>query len=195
MKRPKRHQVINNDDSESDSDDDNFIKVYKDTIYYRGEIKEPQATEFCIELRKLSEKQFDMHDPCVHIMLSSEGGDVFAGLTMYETLKRCKSKTIITCEGCVASAATLVLLGANERTMYQTSVILVHSLRSWMGGYAKPKEIKEELQNSETLTEICTRVYKTHCKIKKPALEKMYDTDLYMTAQQCLHYGFVDKIV
>ena len=192
-RRYKRHRFIN-DDSDSESEKEDFIKVYKDTIYYRGEIKEPLATQFCIELRKLAESQFDMQNPCISIMLASHGGDVFAGLTMYEALRRCKVKTIITCEGCVASAATLVLLGATEKIMYSTSVILVHSLRSWMGGYAKPKEIKEELQNSQTLTDICTQIYKRHSRIKQIALDKLYDTDLYMKADECLKLGFIDKI-
>ena len=65
------------------------------------------------------------------------------------------------------------MLGASQRYMYDTTVILVHSLKSWMAGYAKPKEIKEELQNSETLTDKCTDVYKKHCKITKSALNKM----------------------
>lgn len=186
--------------TEEESDDDssekeNIIKTYKDTIYFRGEIKEPQATEFCIEIRKMAEKQFDTSQGAITLMLSSDGGDVFAGLRMYEAMKRCKVPITVICEGCVASAATLVMLGASQRYMYDTTVILVHSLKSWMAGYAKPKEIKEELQNSETLTNICTDVYKKHCKITKSALTKMYDTDLYMRADQCLRFGFVHGVL
>lgn len=191
----KRRCATSDSEDEEDDDKENFVKTYKDTIYFRGEIKEPQATDFCIELRKLSERQFDTSQSVITIMLSSDGGDVFAGLRMYEAIRRCKIPVTVMCEGCVASAATLVMLGATRRCMYETSVILVHALKSWMPGYAKPKEIKEELQNSETLTDICTSLYKKHCRITKPAISKMYDTDLYMKADQCLRLGFVEEVL
>ena len=195
-KRGRRHSSGGgSDDDDVDDDKENFTKTYKDTIYYRGEIKEPQSTEFCIELRKLAERQFDTKNPCITMMLTSDGGDVFAGLRMYEAMRRCKVPIHLVAEGCVASAATLVMLGASERYMYSTSVILVHSLKSWMVGYAKPKEIQEELQNSETLTDICSELYKKHSKITKAALAKMYDTDLYMRSEQCLRLGFVHHVV
>ena len=195
-KRTRYERCATEEESDDDSSEkENFIKTYKDTIYFRGEIKEPQATEFCIEIRKMAERQFDTSQGVITLMLSSDGGDVFAGLRMYEAMKRCKVPITVICEGCVASAATLVMLGASQRYMYDTSVILVHSLKSWMAGYAKPKEIKEELQNSETLTDICTDLYKKHCKITKSALNKMYDTDLYMRADQCLKLGFVQGVI
>lgn len=194
-KRTRYERCATEEESDDDSEKENFIKTYKDTIYFRGEIKEPQATEFCIEIRKMAERQFDTSQGVITLRLSSDGGDVFAGLRMYEAMKRCKVPTTVICEGCVASAATLVMLGASQRYMYDTSVILVHSLKSWMAGYAKPKEIKEELQNSETLTDICTDLYKKHCKITKSALNKMYDTDLYMRADQCLKLGFVQSVI
>ena len=199
MKNKRRRYEQSRCATEGESDDDSseketFIKIYKDTIYFRGEIKEPQATEFCIQIRKIAEKQFDTSG-VITLMLSSNGGDVFAGLRMYEAIRRSKVPVTVICEGSVASAATLVMLGASRRYMYATSVILVHSLKSWMSGYANPKEIKEELQNTETLTEICTDVYKKHCKITKTALNKMYDTDLYMRADQCLKLGFVELVI
>lgn len=194
-KRRRRYAAEDDSSDEDTSEKENFIKTYKDTIYFRGVIKEPQATEFCIELRKMAEKQFDTCQSGITLMLSSNGGDVFAGLRMYEAIRRSKVPVTVICEGSVASAATLVMLGASRRYMYATSVILVHSLKSWMSGYANPKEIKEELQNTETLTEICTDVYKKHCKITKTALNKMYDTDLYMRADQCLKLGFVELVI
>ena len=53
------HKRRRADDDDGEESEEVILKVHNDTIYYRGDIQEPQATDFCIELRKLSER---MHD-------------------------------------------------------------------------------------------------------------------------------------
>ena len=166
----------------------------KNNLYYKGEIKEPQATNFCIKLRELAD---EYHDTEQNIMfhLSTHGGDLFAGLSMYEALRHSKVPVHVIAESCVCSAGTIIMLGASKRFMYKTSVILVHSLSSWMRGRQKPKEIREELQNSETLLDIMSEIYKENTKLNKHNLKKLYDTDLYMRHDECVRLGFVDKVL
>ncbi len=179
---------------EDDDDEVVIFKTYKNCIYYRGEIREPEATQFCIKLRELSDKYHDTNDK-IFFYLTTEGGNIFAGLNMYEALKNSKVPVHAIAESCVCSAGTIIMLGAAKRYMYSTSVMLVHSLSSWMMGHQKPKEIREELQNSETLLDIMSEVYKRHTKLNKTHLKKLYDTDLYMRHNECIRLGFVDGIV
>lgn len=198
---PKRYRhrasrvVAATEESDSDSDDaSDTLKVYKDTIFYRGDIGQKQATEFCITLRKLADQYHNLnHHITVH--LTTDGGDLFAGIIMYEAIRQCRVPVHVVCDACVCSAGTIVMLGAAKRTMYNTSVILVHALSSWVMGMQKPKQLKEELQNCETLLEIMTDVYKRHTRLTKAALKKLYDTDLYMRADECLQMGFVDEVI
>ena len=198
--RHKRKRRLNlypvrvKDDKSDEEDDDVILKTYKNCVYYRGEIKEPEATQFCIKLRELSD---NYHDTNNNIMfhLTSGGGDLFAGISMYEALQHSKVPVHVIAESCVCSAGTIVMLGAAKRYMYSTTVILVHSLSSWIMGHQKPKEIREELQNSETLLEIMSEIYKRHTKLNKMHLKKLYDTDLYMRHNECLKLGFVDQVV
>lgn len=179
----------------SDSDEDDVIvKVYKDSIYYRGEIRQPEATTFCIQLRKLADSLHDV-DGVVKMFLTTDGGDMFAGLTMYESIRRCKVPVHVCCDACVCSAGTIVMLGATKRVMYSTSVMLVHALSSWMMGMQKPKQIKQELENCETLLEIMTEIYRKHTRLSKAELRSLYDTDLYMRAEKCKSVGFIDEIL
>ena len=189
----KQYQRQLKDDSDSD-DDDVILKVYKNSLYYHGEIKEPQATEFCIKLRELSDAYHDTKQTIV-FHLTTQGGDIFAGLCMYEALRQCTVPVHVIAESCVCSAGSIIMLGAAKRFMHSTSVILVHSLASWMGGLQKPKEIREELQNSETLLQIMTEVYKRHTKLNKTELQRLYNTDLYMRHEECIRLGFVDGVL
>ena len=194
MWRSKRKAEDEQENEDNDSESEVIVRVYKNSLYYRGEIKEPNATDFCIKLRELSDKYHDT-DQNIIVHLTTEGGDIFSGLTMYECLKNSNVPVNIIAEGCVCSAGTIIMLGAAKRSMYKTSVILVHSLSSWMMGMQKPKEIREELQNSETLLNIMSEVYRTNTKLPKSALKKLYDTDLYMRHDECVKLGFVDFVL
>jgi len=186
---------MKDDKSDEEEDDEEVIlESYKNNLYYKGEIKEPEATKFCIKLRELADQY---HDTEQNIMfhLTTQGGNLFAAISMYEALRHSKIPVHVIAESCVCSAGTIIMLGACKRFMYTTSVILVHSLSSWMGGLQKPKEIREELQNSETLLDIMSEVYKENTKLSKNNLKKLYDTDLYMRHKECVRLGFVDKVI
>lgn len=193
--RHKRQRRMKDDKSDEEEEDEEVIlKSYKNNLYYKGEIREPEATKFCIKLKELADQYHDT-DQNIIFHLTTQGGDIFAGLSMYEALKHSKIPVHVIAESCVCSAGTIIMLGASKRFMYTTSVILVHSLSSWMGGLQKPKEIREELQNSETLLDIMSEVYKDNTKLNKTNLKKLYDTDLYMRHGECVRLGFVDKVI
>lgn len=191
-KRPRKFSGDEEDHQESQEPPPRIL-IYKDSIYYNGEIRQPEATEFCIELKKLVDRYNDADH--VTAYLTTDGGDIFAGLSMYECIRHCRVPVHIVCDSCVSSAGTLVILGAAKRYMYETSVMLVHSLSSWVDGMHKPKQLKEELQNCETLLGIMTDVYKKHTNLTKTNLKSLYDTDLYMRATDCLRHGFIDEIL
>ena len=195
MLRHKRQRRMKDDKSDDEEEVEQVIlRSYKNNLYYKGEIREPEATKFCIKLKELADLY---HDTDLNVMfhLTTHGGDIFAGLSMYEALKHSKIPVHVIAESCVCSAGTIIMLGASKRFMYTTSVILVHSLSSWMGGLQKPKEIREELQNSETLLDIMSEVYKENTKLSKSHLKKLYDTDLYMRHDECVRLGFIDKVI
>jgi len=195
MWRHKRRRRLKEDKSDDEEENEEVIlKTYKNSLYYKGEIREPEATKFCIKLRELADQYHDTdHNIIFH--LTTQGGDIFAGLSMYEALRHSKIPVHVVAEACVCSAGTIIMLGAAKRFMHTTTVILVHSLSSWMGGLQKPKEIREELQNSETLLDIMSEVYKNNTKLNKTNLKKLYDTDLYMRHEECMRLGFVDKVI
>jgi ATP-dependent protease ClpP protease subunit len=191
-KRSRLHTADDSDDS--DEEEKNVVRVYKHTIYYRGGIQEPHATDFCIALRKMEDELWDTGG-CITVRLTSNGGSVFAGMCMYDAIRQCNVRVRVVAEGFVASAATFVMLGSTERAMSRTSVLLVHAISTWMVGRHKPKDLKEELLNCETLMRIITDLYRNQTSISETELKKLFDTDLYMCADDCMCYGFVTEIV
>lgn len=181
--------------AESDSEDEEaFVKyVAPSTIYYRGEIKEPQATEFCMKLRKAARGLQSSRLP-ITVFLSSHGGDVYAGVAMYEHICHVKQSVpvYVVADGYVASAATLPLIAASKRIMCRHATLLVHAITSYTWGGYKPKQLKEESENLETLMGILLAMYRKHCTMKAKELQRLLDTDRLLTYDECRKHGLID---
>ena len=54
---------------EDDEDDEVILKTYKNSLYYRGEIREPEATKFCIKLRELADQYHDTEQNIIFHLL------------------------------------------------------------------------------------------------------------------------------
>ena len=181
-------------ESDDDDDDEVLVKLISpNTIYYRGEIKEPEASRFCIKLRKAASKLSNSNLP-ITVFLSSCGGDAYAGISMYEHICMVKKRVPVhvVADGYVASAATLPLLAATKRIMCRNATFLVHAVTSYTWGGYKPKQLKEESDNLDTLMNILVSLYENHCTMKKKELKRLLDKDQLLTFDQCLEYGFVD---
>ena len=180
--------------ADDDDDDDASVMVIDNNIYYRGEIKEPTATEFCKVLRDITNKQKDMKDGCVRIFISSGGGDAFAGLTMFEHIKSSKKyiDVITIADGYVASAATFPILAGTRRLMGETSTMLIHQVSSGQFGYFKAKEMENEARNTATLMNIVYSLYEKHSSVCGKRLNKILDEEKLLTFKECKSLGLVD---
>lgn len=190
-KRPRLAEADDDDD-----DEQNIVQLVKpSTLYYRGEIKEPQATRFCMKLRKASDTlQSASSDAPIRVYLSSHGGDVHAGISMYSHILAVKRRTPVhvIVDGYCASAATLPLLAASRRMMAEYATLLVHAVTSYTWGGYKPCELKEESQNLDTLMHLLSSMYLRHSGISKKALRALLKTDRLLTFDECVEYGFVE---
>ena len=182
------------DDEEGDKD--TFVEyVAPNTIYYRGEIKEPEATKFIQKLRKAASKLASSASSApITVYISSFGGDAYSGITMYEHVLMVKRDrpVIFVVDGYCASAATLPLLAASERKMCKHATLLVHAVSSEIWGGFKPKQLKEESENLETLMHILMTIYQTHSTLNKKELRKLLEKDKLLTKDECVKFGFID---
>jgi len=85
--------------------------------------------------------------PSIYIHLTTYGGDLYAAFMTYDTLKKCKYNIITIGEGYVASAGTVIALGGKERKIQKNALMMIHQLRTVIGG--KFDEIEEDFRNSK----------------------------------------------
>ena len=134
-------------------------------------------------------------DKDISFYINSPGGSVSAGMAIYDTMNFIKCDVSTICIGMAASmGAFLLSAGAKgKRFALPHSEIMIHQPLGGAKGQATDIEIqaKQILRIKATLNEILA------ANTGKPleVIEKDTDRDNYMTAQEALDYGIIDKIL
>lgn len=134
-------------------------------------------------------------DP-IHLRVSSNGGSIFAGLHAYDRI-RSLANVQTHVEGLVASAATLLTVAGSHRTMSPHSLMLVHQPRTLTSpsGERTASDISEESVNMQTCVDALVDVYKETTALTESEIRELIRGEQYMTARECLRYGFIDEIL
>ena len=133
-------------------------------------------------------------DKDISLYINSPGGVITSGLAIYDTMNYIKPDVTTICIGQAASmGAILLTAGAKgKRIALPNSRIMIHQPLGGAQGQASDIQIAAEeiLKVKKTLNNILSKT--TGKPIKK--IEKDSDRDLFMSAEEALKYGIIDKI-
>ena len=131
----------------------------------------------------------------IHLYINSPGGDVTAGLAIYDTMHYIKAPVGTLCAGRAMSMGALLLAGGADgmRGALPNSSILIHQPLGGVRGQASDIEIhaKEIMRLKGVLTDILVK----HTGQDADRVSQDCDRDHFMTAEQALDYGIIDRIV
>ena len=172
---------------------DIYSRLLKDRIVFLGdEINDDVANAVVAQLLFL-ESESPERD--ISIYINSPGGSVSAGLAIYDTMQfvKCDVSTIVV--GMAASMAAVLLSAgsAGKRIALPNSRIMIHQPLGGAQGQASDIEIqaREIIKTKETLNNILVK----HTGQSMRKVKGDTDHDFYMTAQEALAYGIVDKVI
>lgn len=128
----------------------------------------------------------------LHVHINSPGGDVFEGRAIMAALGRFKGKTIAHVDSLCASAATSIALACDEVAMAEGAFFMIHNASCIAWGD------KTELRNTADLLEkiegsIVNDYTKKTGKESQEVIDMM-DAETWMTAQEAVKHGFVDRV-
>jgi len=131
----------------------------------------------------------------INLYINSPGGSVSAGLAIYDTMQFIKPDVATICMGMGASMGQVLVCAGEKgkRFSLPNAKIMMHQPLGGTQGQATDIEIytNEMLRVRDTLYEITAK--HTGKDVKK--IKKDSDRDNYMTAQEALNYGLIDKIL
>lgn len=171
---------------------DIYSRLLEDRIIMlSGEIDDATANTVVAQLIYLEGKDPDKD---ISIYINSPGGSVTAGLAIYDTMNYVKCDVSTICIGMAASMGAFLLSSGTKgkRFALPNSEIMIHQPLGGAQGQASDIKIQADhiLKIKEKLNGILSK------NTGKPVeqVEKDTDRDNYLSAEDALEYGLIDKI-
>ena len=134
-------------------------------------------------------------DKEISLYINSPGGSVTAGLAIYDTIQYIKSDVSTICMGMAASMGAFLLSAGTKgkRLALPNSTIMIHQPSGGAQGQATDMRIHTEwiLDTKKRLNKMLSEATGQPLEV----IERDTERDNFMTAQQALEYGLIDKII
>jgi ATP-dependent protease ClpP protease subunit len=170
------------------------LYIYDDVTQYGAfnwstweyEISETSAKYFRDQLEAIPEAE------TIELHINSNGGSVKEGVAIYTQLKQKANKKIGYVDGVAYSVAFLILQACDERIMGLGTSALIHNM--WMSVAGNAKELRKAADDLDVLMESNRQVFLERSNLEEQKLIEMMDAETFLTPDQCLEYGLIDKI-
>ena len=172
---------------------DIFSRLLRERIIFLGtEIDDEVANSIVAQLLLLDSENSEKD---IMLYINSPGGVITAGMAIFDTMKLIKSPVSTICLGDAASMGAFLLSAGTKgkRLALPNARIMIHQPLGGAKGQATDIEIeaKEILRMKTMLTQLLSEhTGQTFEKVKEDT-----ERDNFMTAQQALEYGLIDKII
>lgn len=174
---------------------DIYSRLLSDRIIFLGEdVNDTTASLIVAQLLFLEGQNPDKD---ISLYINSPGGSTTAGFAIYDTMKfiRCDVSTI--CVGLAASFGSFLLAGGTKgkRFALPNAEIMIHQPAVSGGVKGQASDIRIMSEYMQKTKQRLNRIYAENTGKTIEQIEKDCDRDHFMTAQEALEYGLIDKVI
>ena len=172
---------------------DIYSRLLKDRIIFLGEEVNDVTASLVVAQILFLESEDPTKD--INLYINSPGGSVVAGMAIYDTMQYVKCDVSTICMGMAASMGAFLLAGGTKGKRYAlpNAEIMIHQPSGGAQGQATEIKIVAEqiLKTNEKLNKILAE--NTNQPIE--VIERDTERDNYMSAEEALAYGIIDKVI
>lgn len=132
----------------------------------------------------------------MEIIFDSPGGDVFAGLALYDFIQEMRAEghhITTSARGMAASMAGILLQAGDTRTMGAESWMLIHEIQA--GALGKMGVIEDRISLLKRTQDRILDIFASRSKLSKKELERGWQRkDWWLSSKECLEKGLVDEL-
>jgi len=172
---------------------DIYNRLYRERIIFLGQEIDDEICNQMIAVMLFSDAEEPNKPMYLHV--NSPGGSVIGGLTLYDTIQHINSPVVTVNIGMAASMASFIL-GAGERgsrIALPHSRVMIHQPMGDSRGQAE--DIRVEAEQILKIKGTLVTMYSQMTGQSRERIIKELDRDNYMSAQEALEFGLIDKIV
>ncbi len=169
---------------------DLYSRMLKDRIIFlSGEINDSLANIVISELLYLD----NQNNEDIYLYINSPGGSITAGMSVYDTMNFINSKVITIGLGMCASMAAFLLSSGNTRYALPNTEIMIHQPIG--GAQGQATDIKIAAERIIKLKSKLNKILAKNTKQNISKITKDTERDNFLSAEEALEYGLIDKIV
>lgn len=172
---------------------DIFSRLLKERIIFMtGPVEDSMATLVCAQLLFLEAENPKKE---IALYINSPGGVVTSGMAIYDTMQFIKPAVSTLCIGQAASMGSLLLAAGHKDMRFATpnARIMVHQPSGGFQGQAS--DIERHAKDIIKMKRRLNEVYVKHCGRTYEEVEQTLDRDHFMSADEALDWGLVDKVI
>lgn len=130
----------------------------------------------------------------INIYINSYGGSVFEGTAIYSQLKRHPAQKTVYIDGFACSVASIIAMAGDKVIMPKNTMMMIHN--AWSCAWGNATQLRKAADDLDTIMEGNRQAYlqKSNGKLTEEKLIEMLDAETWLTAEQCVEYGFADEI-
>lgn len=172
---------------------DIYSRLLEDRIIFFGAQVTPETANITVAQLLYLEKQDPDKDIVMYI--NSPGWVVSSGMAIYDTMQYIKCDVVTVCVGMAASMGAVLLTAGTKGKRYAlpNAEVMIHQPLGWAEGQAT--DIAIAANHILDLRMKLNKMLAGHTWQKLATIEKDVERDNYMTADQALKYGLIDKVL
>lgn len=172
---------------------DIYSRLLKERIIFLGSAINDSVANTVIAQLLFLESEDPEKD--IKLYVHSPGGSVNAGLAIYDTLQYIKPEVSTICIGIAASMGAVLLAAGQKgkRLMLPNAEVMIHQVMGGAEGQAT--EIKIAAEHILKVKDRLNQILAKHTGQNIKQVEEDTERDHFMTAEEAVKYGLVDKII
>lgn len=162
-------------------------------LFLFGEIDQNLVFSFTMQMLSLMEDEQSE----ISIYINSPGGEVNAGLAIYDLIQSCRAPINMYCIGMAASMGALIFAGGQKgrRFILPHSKVMIHEplILNGVGGSAS--SVKSTADSILQTRELLNSILAEHSGKTLEEINKATDHDNFMKAEEAIEFGLCDEVV
>ncbi len=173
---------------------DVYSRLLKERIIFLGSAIDSEVANVVTAQLLLLDSQSS--EQPINMFINSPGGEVYAGLAIYDVMQFISAPVHTNCVGIAMSMGSLILTAgaAGHRVALPHSRIMIHAGSAGFPRSSLP-DLAVQAREFEDLRDMMEAIYHRHTGVATERLRRDMERDNFMAPQQALAYGLIDKVI
>ena len=159
------------------------------SVYLFDQFQQETAEEITKSLLLLDSKATED----IYLIINSYGGQVYALMSILDTISNIKSNVNTVCLGIGASCGAILFSMGKKRYIGENSKLMFHQVSTF--AYGTVDQVENDLEEAKSLNDKIFNMLLERSGMDKDNLEKLFSKDSYVDAEKAISSGFADGII